>query len=124
MRSPLTILGLNYLSKCLGLVSLKLGLCSNISDKGLSYIALNCRKIRELDLYRCMEIGDDGLAALSCGCKKLQKLILSYCNKVTDRGMECLSSLEELSDLELRGLPNITGTGLRKLAAGCRTGLI
>ncbi|KAK4402160.1 F-box/LRR-repeat protein 3 [Sesamum angolense] len=113
-------IGLNYLSKCLGLVSLKLGLCTNVSDKGLSYIALNCRKIRELDLYRCTEIGDDGLAALSCGCKKLQKLILSYCDKVTDRGMECLSSLEELSDLELRGLPNITGTGLRKLAAGCR----
>ncbi|KAL0384787.1 UNVERIFIED_CONTAM: hypothetical protein Sradi_2873000 [Sesamum radiatum] len=95
-------IGLNYLSKCSGLVSLKLGLCTNISDKG------------------CTEIGDDGLAALSCGCKKLQKLILSYCDKVTDRGMECLSSLEELSDLELRGLPNITGTGLRKLAAGCR----
>ncbi|KAK4427630.1 F-box/LRR-repeat protein 3 [Sesamum alatum] len=113
-------IGLNYLSKCSGLVSMKLGLCTNISDKGLSSIASNCRKIRELDLYRCTEIGDDGLAALSCGCKKLQKLILSYCDKVTDRGMECLSYLEELSDLELRGLPNITGTGLRKLAAGCR----
>lgn len=45
---------------------------------------------------------------------------MSYCDGVTDRGMEYLSSLEELSDLELRGLRNITATGLTKLAAGCR----
>ncbi|KAG8390970.1 hypothetical protein BUALT_Bualt01G0138800 [Buddleja alternifolia] len=112
--------GLKYLSACSELLSLKLGLCTNISDKGLSYVASNCVKLRELDLYRCVEIGDNCLAALSCGCQKLQKLILSYCDRVTDRGMECLSFLKELSDLELRCLPNITGSGLRKLAAGCR----
>lgn len=39
---------------------------------------------------------------------------------MTDRGIECLSSLDELSDLEARSLPNITATGLAKLAAGCR----
>lgn len=44
--------GLKYLSRCSRLVSLKLGLCTNISDKGLSYVASNCLKIRELDLYR------------------------------------------------------------------------
>lgn len=44
--------GLKYLSRCSGLVSLKLGLCTNISDKGLSYVASNCLKIQELDLYR------------------------------------------------------------------------
>ncbi|KAL7120070.1 hypothetical protein ACP275_02G100300 [Erythranthe tilingii] len=112
--------GLKYLSNCSELVSLKLGLCTNISDKGLSYVASNCFKIRELDLYRCTKIGDDGLAALSRGCKKLRRLILSYCDKVSDRGMEYLSCLEELSDMELRSLPKISGVGLRKLAAGCR----
>lgn len=57
---------------------------------------------------------------MSRGCKKLRKVILSYCDRVTDRGMEFLSSLDELSDLELRGLSSISGTGLRKLASGCR----
>ncbi|PIN21559.1 hypothetical protein CDL12_05741 [Handroanthus impetiginosus] len=113
-------IGLKYLSKCSELASLKLGLCTNISDNGLYYVASNCLKIRDLDLYRCSEIGDDGLAALSHGCKKLQKLIFSYCGLVTDIGMEYLSSLEELSDLEMRCLPNITGSGLRNLATGCR----
>lgn len=70
--------------------------------------------------YRCAGIGDGGLAAISRGCKKLKMLNLSYCDGVTDRGMEYLSSLEELSSLEMRALRNITATGLTKLAAGCR----
>ncbi|KAA8536797.1 hypothetical protein F0562_029275 [Nyssa sinensis] len=112
--------GLNSLSKCSELLCLKLGLCTNISDKGLVCIASNCTKLRELDLYRCTGIGNDGLGALSSGCKKLEKLNLSYCIEVTDRGMEFLSHLEVLSDLELRGVVNITGAGLTALAAGCK----
>ncbi|KAK2966386.1 hypothetical protein RJ640_013696 [Escallonia rubra] len=112
--------GLNHLSKCSELLCLKLGLCTNISDKGLFYIGLNCTKIGELDIYRCMGIGDDGLAALSRGCRKLKKLKLSDCIDDTDSGIESLSHLEELSDLEMRGLPNITGTGLTALAFGCK----
>ncbi|KAJ7973315.1 F-box/LRR-repeat protein 3 [Quillaja saponaria] len=111
---------LKHLSKCPKLVSLKLGLCTNISDKGLVYIASNCPKISELDLYRCVGVGDDGLGAVSTGCKKLTKLNLSYCTRVTDRGMKYISHMDELSDLELRGLVNITSTGLRTVAAGCK----
>ncbi|KAK2637717.1 hypothetical protein Ddye_025512 [Dipteronia dyeriana] len=112
--------GLEYLSRCSKLLCLKLGLCTNISDKGLFYIASNCAKLHELDLYRCTGIRDDGLAALSYGCKKLKKLNLSYCTGVTDRGMEYIGSLEELSDLELRGLTKITSAGLTAVAAGCK----
>ncbi|XP_047977514.1 F-box/LRR-repeat protein 3-like [Salvia hispanica] len=118
--SGINDIGLKYLSRCSELVSLKLGLCVNISDKGLSYMASNCSKIRELDLYRCEGIGDGGLAAISRSCKKLKVLNLSYCDGVTDEGMAYLSSLEELSSLEMRSLRNITATGLTKLAAGCR----
>nr|GMD45418.1 F-box/LRR-repeat protein 3 [Ipomoea batatas] len=113
-------IGLNYLSKCSKLLCLKLGLCSNISDKGLNYVALNCKEIRELDLYRCTGIGDDGLHALSTGSKKLKKLNLSYCSEITDRGMEYLGHLPEIYDLELRGLLNVTATGLTALASGCQ----
>ncbi|XP_041018732.1 F-box/LRR-repeat protein 3 [Juglans microcarpa x Juglans regia] len=112
--------GLKYLSGCSELLCLKLGLCTNISDKGLAYIACNCTRISELDLYRCTGIGDDGLAALTNGCKKLMKLNLSYCNGVTDRGMHYIGHLKELSDLEMRGLINITSVGLTAVAAGCK----
>ncbi|KAK0600235.1 hypothetical protein LWI29_012931 [Acer saccharum] len=112
--------GLEYLSRCSELLCLKLGLCTDISDKGLFFIASNCAKLHELDLYRCTSIRDDGLAALSYGCKKLKKLNLSYCTGVTDRGMDYIGSMEELSDLELRGLMNITSVGLTAVAAGCK----
>ncbi|XVF41837.1 hypothetical protein PTKIN_Ptkin01aG0312700 [Pterospermum kingtungense] len=112
--------GLEYLSRCSELSCLKLGLCTNISDTGLIYISSNCTKIHELDLYRCSGIGDDGLDALSRGCKKLMKLNLSYCNEVSDRGLGYIGCLEELADLELRGLVKITSVGLEAVAAGCK----
>ncbi|KAA0050922.1 F-box/LRR-repeat protein 3 [Cucumis melo var. makuwa] len=112
--------GLECLSRCSQLLSLKLGLCTNITDKGLIKIGLNCKRIHELDLYRCLGIGDAGLEALSSGCKKLMKLNLSYCNKLTDRGMGYIGLLEELCVLEIRGLHNVTGVGLTAVAAGCK----
>ncbi|MED6156427.1 hypothetical protein PIB30_014392 [Stylosanthes scabra] len=111
---------LKYLSGCSELLRLKLGLCTNISDIGLSHIANNCPKIAELDLYRCVYIGDDGLAALASGCRKLMKLNVSYCNRITDKGMEYLSHLGELSELEMRGLSNVTSIGIKAVALSCK----
>lgn len=71
-------------------------------------------------IHRCVGIGDDGLASLSTGCKKLKNLNLSYCDKITDRGMGYIGSLKELSNLEMRGLMNITSAGLTAVAAGCK----
>ncbi|XP_047327228.1 F-box/LRR-repeat protein 3-like [Impatiens glandulifera] len=112
--------GLRFLSGCSQLACLKLGLCTNISDEGLSYIASKCRNIHELDLYRCTGIGDGGLAAISTGCKKMKKLNISYCYEVTDEGIKWLGYLEELSDLELRNLVKVTGSGLAAIASGCK----
>ncbi|CAM8965842.1 unnamed protein product [Rhodiola kirilowii] len=112
--------GLSYLSKCSELGSLKLGLCANISDRGLSSIASNCSKIYELDLYRCAGIGDDGIGALTNGCTRLKILNLSYCTKITDRGLVYIGQMEELLDLEMRALLNITSVGLTAVVAGCK----
>ncbi|KAJ4900653.1 F-box family protein [Raphanus sativus] len=112
--------GLEYISKCSNLLRLKLGLCANISDKGVFHIGSKCSKLLELDLYRCTGFGDDGLAAISRGCKSLNRLILSYCGELTDTGVEKIRQLEDLSHLELRGIKNITGTGLAAIARGCK----
>ena len=45
---------------------------------------------------------------------------MSYCIEVTDKGMKSLGYLEELSDLELRGLDKITGVGLTALVTRCK----
>ncbi|KAJ8772019.1 hypothetical protein K2173_027196 [Erythroxylum novogranatense] len=113
--------GLEYVSKCSRLLCLKLGLCTNVSNKGLLHMSTNCSMLLELDLYRCKGIADDGLAALASGCKKLKKLNLSYCDKVTDIGMVYISHMGVLSDLEMRGLTEISSAGLTELAARCKS---
>ncbi|RZC11412.1 Pre-mRNA-processing-splicing factor 8A [Glycine soja] len=45
-------IALKYLSRFSELVRFKLGLCTNISNIGLTHIACNCPKMTELDLYR------------------------------------------------------------------------
>lgn len=44
--------GLKSISRCSNLSSLKLGICLNISDEGLSHVGMKCTKLTELDLYR------------------------------------------------------------------------
>lgn len=92
----------------------------SITEKGLGHIASNCKDIYELDLYKCYGIGDEGLATLSVTCKRLKILNISYCTKVTNKGLEHMSRLEELSDLEMRGLVQVTSVGLTALATGCK----
>lgn len=50
----------------------------------------------------------------------MNRLILSYCGELTDTGVEKIRQLEDLSHLELRGIKNITGTGLAAIARGCK----
>lgn len=69
----------------------------------------------------CTGITDAGLIAICSGCRKLEKLNLCYCEQVTDRGLKFISTLEELSDLEMRRLPHITSAGLVSIAAGCNS---
>ena len=60
------------------------------------------------------------MAVLSIGCNKLKKLNVSYCSSLTDKGMEYIGRLEELCELEMRGLMNVTGAGLQTIAVGCK----
>ncbi|PKA54941.1 F-box/LRR-repeat protein 3 [Apostasia shenzhenica] len=112
---------LQCLSKCSELLVLKLGLCPKITGKGLAYVGSNCRKLQELDLYRCVEVDDDGMSFIADGCKKLKKLNLCYCIRITDQGLKHLGCLEEIFDLELRGLEKITAAGITAVSMGCKS---
>lgn len=45
-------LGLKAISRCSRLCSLKLGICINTTDDGLTHVGSGCSKLKELDLYR------------------------------------------------------------------------
>lgn len=112
--------GLKSISRCTGLTTLKLGLCENISNEGLTHIAAHCSNLQEIDLYRSVGIGDTGLAALASGCPKLRMVNLSYCIGITDHGLKSLSQLEKLYNLEIRGCFLVTSAGLSAIASGCK----
>ncbi|PUZ78186.1 hypothetical protein GQ55_1G432700 [Panicum hallii var. hallii] len=46
-------------------------------------------------------------------------LNLRYCTQITDAGLKHLSTLEELTNLELRCLVRITGIGITSIAIDC-----
>ncbi|KAG0472165.1 hypothetical protein HPP92_016711 [Vanilla planifolia] len=112
---------LQCLSQCSELVVLKLGLCTKITCEGLASIGSNGKMLEELDLYRCVGVDDDGLSKIADGCRRLKKLNLCYCSQITDKGLKELARLEELADLELRGLENLTSEGIAAVAVGCKS---
>ncbi|XP_010543170.1 PREDICTED: F-box/LRR-repeat protein 3 [Tarenaya hassleriana] len=112
--------GLKSISSCLNLSSLKVGICLNITDKGLSYIGMACSNLCELDLYRSVGITDVGVSSVARGCSKLEAINMSYCRDVTDMSLVRLSKCPRLKTLECRGCPLVTSLGMAAIAVGCK----
>lgn len=112
--------GLKSISKCSKLAILKLGICLNITDEGLTHIGNHCSKLLELDLYRSMEITDSGIHAIARGCSGLEMINVSYCIDITDRSLISLAKCAKLSTLECRGCPLVTSLGIAAIAVGCK----
>ncbi|XP_022848917.1 F-box/LRR-repeat protein 3-like isoform X2 [Olea europaea var. sylvestris] len=108
------------ISRCTKLLSLKMGVCPNITDCGLSHVAMSCQKLIELDLYRCISITDDGIAAVANGCPALESINMAHCDKVTDASLLSLSQCLQLKVLEIRGCPCVSSVGLSAVATNCK----
>ncbi|KAK8930688.1 F-box/LRR-repeat protein 12 [Platanthera zijinensis] len=72
------------------LQSLSLYCCFNITDDGLTLVAVQCVRLLSITLYRC-NITDIGLEIIANYCKLLENLNVSYCMNITDRGTNSLS---------------------------------
>ncbi|KAI4353482.1 hypothetical protein L6164_002428 [Bauhinia variegata] len=112
--------GLKSISQCSRLSSLKLGICLNITDRGLAFIGMGCSKLKELDLYRSAGITDSGIAAIACGCPGLEMINLAYCTGITDGSLILLSKCSILETLEIRGCILVTSIGLASIAVKCK----
>ncbi|THG22467.1 hypothetical protein TEA_002235 [Camellia sinensis var. sinensis] len=112
--------GLKSLSRSSKLSTLKLGICLNITDDGLSHVGMCCPKLRELDLYRSMRITDVGMTAIGHGCPALEMINMAYCDKVTDISLISVSKCSKLKAVEIRGCPCVSSEGLSAIAVGCR----
>ncbi|CAM8971518.1 unnamed protein product [Rhodiola kirilowii] len=112
--------GLRSISRCSELLSLKLGICLDITNKGMAYISIGCPKLIELDMYRCMGITNLGIEAIAHRCTNLEMINIAYCKEITDYSLMALSNCSNLNTLECRGCPLITSLGLAAIAMGCR----
>ncbi|XP_059668097.1 F-box/LRR-repeat protein 3 [Cornus florida] len=112
--------GLKSISRCSKLSSLKLGICLNITDEGLTHIGMRCSKLIELDLYRSAGITDLGISVVARCCTALEMINIAYCKDITDSSLLSLSKCSKLSTLESRGCLLITSFGLAAIAVGCK----
>ncbi|XP_072955162.1 F-box/LRR-repeat protein 3-like [Typha angustifolia] len=112
--------GLKALSHCHRLTSLKIGICLKINDEGLVHVGKSCPKLQELDLYRTVGITDKGVIEVARGCPMLQMINLAYCTGITNESLISLSKCSKLSDLEIRGCPQVSSSGISAISVGCR----
>ncbi|KAL8517148.1 hypothetical protein ACS0TY_015385 [Phlomoides rotata] len=112
--------GLKSISRCSQLSSLKLGICLNITDKGLTQIGIFCSKLREIDLYRSAGITDSSILTIARGCPGIEMISIAYCTLISDRSLMALSKCSQLNTLEIRGCPLVTSLGLAAIAVGCK----
>ncbi|KAK2432585.1 F-box/LRR-repeat protein [Trifolium repens] len=112
--------GLESISRCSRLSSLKLGICLNITDRGVAYVGMCCSKLKELDLYRCTGVTDLGISAIASGCPDLEMINTAYCTSITDRALFCLSKCANLQTLEIRGCLLVTSIGLASISMNCK----
>ena len=96
------------------LLSLSLEGCENVTDGSLTFLALLCSRLVDLDLTNCRRISDSGVAALTRK-KKLEMLSLEGCEGITD---ETLTRLEEMAD---EG--NLVSLNLKKCQGLTRAGV-
>ncbi|KAF5476348.1 hypothetical protein F2P56_008075 [Juglans regia] len=111
--------GLKSISTCCKLSSLKLGICLNITDEGLSHVGMSCAGLKELDLYRCTGITDLGILAIAHGCPGIEMINIAYCKEITDSSFISFSKCSKLNTIESRGC-HITSLGVAAIAAGCK----
>ena len=77
-RTELKDLCLKAIGEAKNLEKLWLTKCKSITDKGIAYVADNCRKLKFLCLKSCMRVSDNGVTLIAEKCKEIQSLNLSY----------------------------------------------
>ncbi|GLT94302.1 hypothetical protein SLE2022_120490 [Rubroshorea leprosula] len=102
------------------LQTLCLDCCFQITDNGLSPVAIGCPSLVVVSLYRC-NITDVGLEILANACLALKHVNLSWCLLISDLGLGTLSQrCRQLQAIKISNCSNVSGVGFR----GCSQTLV
>ncbi|RUS13407.1 hypothetical protein BC937DRAFT_95378 [Endogone sp. FLAS-F59071] len=78
---------------CPNLRRLNISGCTNVTDRGMAFLARSAcaRRLTSLNLERCVGITDVGLRELGKTCTELENLNLSGCTEIADAGITAIA---------------------------------
>lgn len=113
----------NYAVDCYygSLNAISLGDCPQITDRGVEYIATNCKLLRHCEFFQT-NITDSTLWILAKYCTNLHYIDLSKCPKITDYGVkELVTHATHLRYINLSWNPKIKDLAFQAILRHCTT---
>lgn len=90
---------------------------TDISSRGLEYLASGCKLLETVFLRRCINIDDVGIASLVMHCKYVQKLNIGGCSLITDKALKAVSNLAYLKCINFSAT-DVSDNGVNFLCVG------
>lgn len=126
---------------CPNLRRLNISGCTNVTDRGMAFLARSAcaRRLTSLNLERCVGITDVGLRELGKTCTELENLNLSGCTEIADAGITaiakgCMRRRRErlggkwaggkLRRIRLTDCKLVTEAGIKELVERCGESLL
>lgn len=101
------------------LESLILSGCVNLTNKGLSIVALSCPKVTLISFASCGDcINDITVQIITKHMINLSRVNISGCEKIGRRAMDALSKCKDLKWLDLSGCKGLTDLAILPLCEG------
>lgn len=102
---------------CPLLVKVHVGNQDKLTDEALKKLGEHCGELKDIHLGQCYSITDEGMVALARGCPKLQRLYLQENKLVTDRSVRAVAEhCPELQFVGFMGCP-VTSQGVIHLTS-------
>ncbi|KAM5192921.1 F-box/LRR-repeat protein 17 isoform 2-T2 [Mantella aurantiaca] len=131
---------------CPSMQKLHVGNQDRLTDKALNQLGSRCKDLRDIHFGQCYKISDEGMVVIAKGCPKLQKIYMQENKLVTNRSMEAfaehcpelqyvgfmgcsvtshgvihLTSLKNLSSLDLRNITELDNQTVVEIVKKCQS---
>ncbi|XP_030049313.1 F-box/LRR-repeat protein 17 [Microcaecilia unicolor] len=132
-------------SRCPLLHKIHIGNQDKLTDEGLKQLGSKCRELKDIHFGQCYKISDEGMIAIAKGCPKLQRIYMQENKLVTDKSVKAfaehcpelqyvgfmgcsvtsegvihLTSLRNLSSLDLRHISELDNETVMEIVKKCK----
>ncbi|KAK6191654.1 hypothetical protein SNE40_003286 [Patella caerulea] len=113
--------GLRFIANnCRNLYTLNLGQCYKLTDSCMTQISANLGRIENLDLRGCKQIRDNCVRKIVRNCPRLKTLVLANCPNISNDAMvEVATYSMDIRNLDVCGCRNISDISIRNITNNC-----